>query len=299
MDRLDISIIRELSQSQTMLPAKVGLRSSYRSMAKKLRVSPGTIRNRLQSLYGSGFLSGSSVYFNPGILGFKAGAYAVEIPTNLSKRDAIEKLKMTDGVIIIHNFHSALVGIFFIFKESDLQIKLQQFRAATGAKEGLYSEVPYPQCTAHLREAEWTLIDRLSKGPFESHNQLARDLGMKVRTLKNQMSKIMRAQAVLSMPTLNYRAIERGIPSDLIVIFSDPATRNITEQKVSELLNSYLLFVGISEEYNVYNLVLPNFPMVADLEADIRMVEGVKMVRAELVEEHIDLIKKLVKYIPK
>jgi hypothetical protein len=36
MDKLDITIIREMSQAQTMLPAKVGLRSSYREMAKKL-----------------------------------------------------------------------------------------------------------------------------------------------------------------------------------------------------------------------------------------------------------------------
>jgi DNA-binding Lrp family transcriptional regulator len=50
MDKLDTAILREMSQANMQLPAKVGLSPSYREMARKLKVSPATIGNRVQTL---------------------------------------------------------------------------------------------------------------------------------------------------------------------------------------------------------------------------------------------------------
>jgi DNA-binding Lrp family transcriptional regulator len=84
-------------------------------MARKLHVSSGTIWNRIRSMYASGFLLGSSVYFNPSLLGLKGGAYAFDVPSLASKIQIIERLKLLDYVLFIHNFSGTLVGIFFVY----------------------------------------------------------------------------------------------------------------------------------------------------------------------------------------
>ncbi len=216
MDKLDITIIREMSQAQTMLPAKVGLRSSYREMAKKLGVSPGTIRNRVEKMYSTGVLSGSSVYLNPSLLGLKGGAYAMDVSPNLSKNKAVDRLKSLDGILFIHNFRGSLVGIQFVYEdERALKKKIDLFQTVSGAeRKGIFSRVVFPPCTTTLTDPEWLLISRLSRQTFGSYSQLARQLKISVRTVRRRLSKLLAARAIMSVPTLDYRAISGSVPAD-------------------------------------------------------------------------------------
>ncbi len=269
-------------------------------MARKLRISPGTIRNRVKALSSSGILLGSSIYFNPNLLGLEGGAFAVEVPSNEDKNEVIEKIKHIEGILFIHNFYSALVGIAFVCEKGSLQSKLDSFRATAGAGEGsgFFSRVMYPPCDISPSGPEWALIARLSRNNYKSYAELAKDLDVSVRTLKSRMSGILRSRAVLSLPTLNYRAITIGVPADVIVVFTHPSRKHEAEEKVLELLGKYLVFAGVGSDYMVYNLIVPSLPMVEDLEDSIGKIAGVNSVRAELVREHIDLARNIAELIP-
>jgi hypothetical protein len=58
-----------------------------------------------------------------------------------------------------------------------------------------------------------------------------------------------------------------------------------------------LILAGIGREYVVYNLILPSVAIASELASTISGLEGVAMVRVELVDEHIDLTRNLMGYV--
>jgi hypothetical protein len=107
------------------------------------------------------------------------------------------------------------------------------------------------------------------------------------------MAKVLRAMTVLSSPTLNYRAIKNAVPADVIVVFTSPDVKSQAEGKIIRILGDFLIFAGVGEEFVVYNLILPSMHMVSDLVNSVKVIDGVKTVRAGLVDEHIDLTRNL------
>jgi DNA-binding Lrp family transcriptional regulator len=283
-----------------MVPARVGLRSSTREIAKKLRTSPGTVANRTRAMYASGLLLGSSVYFNPVLLGLHGGAYALEVSPTLPKPQVIGELKSIEGLLFIHNFHGNLIGIYFAYKDGNsLERKLELFRTTCLANNGIFSAIPFPPCTISPTASEWKLISRLSEKSYESYSQLATELNTSVRTLKRKISRIQDGGAILSSPRLNYTRIDVGVACDVIVIFSSPEKKPEAEKKITTLLTDCLLFGGPAEDYMVYNLVVPNLHTASELANLVRKIGGVRTTRIELVDEHIDLTEGLQTMIPR
>jgi DNA-binding Lrp family transcriptional regulator len=248
-------------------------------------------------MQSSGFLLGSSIYPNPSLLDLKGGAYAFDVPSSSKQKiQIIEQLKLMDCPIFIHNHNGSFVGIFFVYRdeEAELRNKLKEFRNLSGEVDGIFSPVIFPPCRERLSEPERVLISRLTEGrEFQSYSQIAKELKVSVRTAKRRMAKIFRAQAILSSPTLNYQAIKEAVPADMIVSFATPHNRGEMEEKIIKILDDYLIFIGLGEEFIVYNLILPSMHAVIDLTNTVKRIEGVKSVRAELVNEHIDLTRNL------
>lgn len=63
MDRIDLGIIGELTEDA---------RTSFRSIAKKLKVSPDTIANRYSKLMEDGVICGSTVVIDPKKIGYQS-----------------------------------------------------------------------------------------------------------------------------------------------------------------------------------------------------------------------------------
>ncbi len=63
MDKIDLTIIEKL---------KKDARTSFREIARKLKVSPDTIVNRFRMLRKKGVIQGSTVVINPERIGYKS-----------------------------------------------------------------------------------------------------------------------------------------------------------------------------------------------------------------------------------
>ncbi|MGI0079523.1 MAG: hypothetical protein ACRECH_07855 [Nitrososphaerales archaeon] len=83
------------------------------------------------------------------------------------------------------------------------------------------------------------------------------------------------------------------MPADLVVVFANPGAKDDVEEKILRLVGDFLIFVGVGEDYIVYNLIVPGIQIASDLANSVGRIEGVRMARAELVEEHIDLTRSL------
>ncbi|HYA70411.1 MAG TPA: AsnC family transcriptional regulator [Thermoplasmata archaeon] len=298
MDDLDVQILRELNQASGVLPGRPGFRASYREIARAVSVSPGTARNRINRLYASGVLTGSSVYANPSVLGLEAGAYAVEVSHSHRKRDVINRLRALEGVYFIQNFRGTLVGVAFVYPDTVAREQtLESILGITGASGGFFSVVPYPPCHETLSPPEWKLVSRLVQGSFARYADLARELGVSVRTIKRRVSKLVRSHAVLCVATLDYRALSGCVPTDLIVAFSSPAARHEAERRILALVRDRMIFAGVWTDIGLYSLVLPKVSMASQIAEDVARIPGVGMSRVEIVEEHIDQVGSLRKYV--
>jgi len=297
LDKVDVKILRELMQAHTVLPATPGLGSSYRKIARRLGLSHNTVRSRVGKMYGTGVISGSSVYPNPGLLGLKAGAFAVDVSPALQKAEVVRQLQGIEGVFFIHNFRGSLVGIGFAYEEgAGPDRKVAHFKDVAGAEEGIFTQIRHPPCSAALTQPELSLVRRLSTGSFSTYSALAEELGCSVRTLKRRISKLVEEAAIFSLPTLDFRAITGGVPAELMVLPNERVAKSTLDGKLLEVLGDSAFYVGAWDKLEVYFLVLPRVSALTDLLERVRGTEGVLIARGEIVEEYVDRVRALGRY---
>lgn len=298
MDGLDVRILRELTQATGVLPARLGFRASYRTIARALDVSPGTVRNRVHRMTAEGVLMGTSVYGNPSLLGLEAAAYAVEVSPDRKKTEVVERLRRLDNIYFIQNFRGNLLGLTFVFPDDVARAKtIGAIQRITGARGGVFSRVLYPPCHVRPTQPEWRLLSRLMRESFSTYAALARELGVSIRTVKRGVAKLVHGRALLSVPTLNYRALSGCVPVDLVVAFTSPAARHEAERKVLAMVGDMMIFAGLWADFGLYSLLLPGVSTATHLAEEVPRIPGVGMARVEIVDEHIDQVGSLQRYV--
>jgi len=294
LDRLDVRILRELYQAHTAWPARPGLATPYRAIARRLDAAPGTVRNRLQRMLRSGFLRGISLYPNPNLLGLRTGSYAIEVPSPTEKESVVERLTRAEGVMFVENFRGPLIGLAVIYRdEPALRRCLARLDRMSGSRRGVFSAVPHPPALRPLSPTEWAVVSRLMDAPTASYLSLSRDLGVSGRTLRRRLRGLVEAGAVLTVPRIDYRSLSGAVAADLIVSFGDPTLRADAERRIRSLLDDRMTYAGGWEGFNIYRLLLPNVALLGELDRRVREVPGVRFVRGELVIELIDCSRKL------
>ena len=298
LDSLDIRILRELTQAQTVFPARVGMQASYRTIARAVGASFGTVRNRIRTMSEEGVLRGSSTYPSPRLLGLRAASYAVEVGPPRTKAEVVEQLRGVDGMLFIQNFRGALLGLAFVAPEgAPPDRKLDEIDRIVGGPRGVLGTVAYPPCSVALTETDRALVRRLVTGSFESYRQLSAELRISVRTIKRRLSRLIDSNAILSVPTMDYRAISGNVPADLLVAYSGPVPRSAAARRILERVGEYLIYMGMWSDLELYSLILPRFSLANELADEIARVPGVVHARVELVDEHIDLTRNLRRFL--
>ena len=295
MDKLDMAIIRELTGS--ILPPRRGFAPSYRQISKKLGTSPGTLRNRINIMYKSEILLGSTVFPNPNLIGLKVAAYTVEIPNSKVKADLFQKLKLVEGVYAAHDFVGSRSWVVFFYKnEAELERTHFLLNEISGTA-GFLTNLFFPPCPVSFTKSEAELILHLSKNALVSYAKLGKNLGIPVRTLKREMSRLVRENMILSLPTVDYTAIEGCVPADLLVFFEDNKARAEAVSKVLEIVMDHLILASMYDVVGMCSLVLPRVASTGELAARVKRISGVKDAWVEIVSEHFMEGKQFVKYI--
>ena len=298
MDRLDVLILRELMQARTIWPGKPGLPSSYRSIARSVGTSPGTVRNRIREMSRIGFFQGSAVYPNLNLIGLRAGSYAIEVAASLRKSEVIRELARIDQVVTAQDFRGNLLGLGLVYATEEERTSLLAYidRLAR-SRPGIFSRVNHPPFTGSLTVAEGRLVSRLVAGGFRSYAQLARELEVSDRTLKRRIAKIVGTGAVLSFPRLEYRAVVGGVLAELLVSFLDPRSKSAAVSQILTRVEPWLIYAGVWEEFDAYRLVLPNVSIAPELAEEVGRIEGVGAARVEFVDRVIVRLHALRKYV--
>jgi len=289
LDGFDVRIIQELTQAQTLLAGHPGLAESYREVARKVALPPSTVRSRIQRMYRTGVLRGSSLYPNPTLLGLRVGAYTFDVAPTLRKREVVERLKLLDGVWFLQNFSSALVGLVFVYRAGDTaEQKLAEIDRIAGAIPWRFADLPFPFSPIVFSPSDRVLVGRLVRGSFSSYDGLARDTGLSVRTIKRKLGRLTRGMALFSLPTIDYRAVRGAVPADVVVAYSGPTQRSESEPEILRTLREYVVFAGIWSSYSLYSMMLPSVSLLAEIVDRLGRVPGVESLQSGFVDEHID-----------
>lgn len=290
MDKLDVRIVRELLQGEPSLslwPERATAKPALAFLSRKLRVAESTVRKRYERL--SGFVSGWSLMVNPSLLGVKWGALWLQVPANISKRDALEKLALMDDVLVIVNYASRCIACVFLYPDGTrIETKAKQIQRLLDCVESLWTDIPVPPCEAELSRSDARII--LSRGAdlTKSNRDVAEELGVSSRTIKRRLLRLVEARAVWPQATLNVGALEGRVYADLLLECRDPDARTATEAEILGLVDDYLFFharfVGLSQ----FSLMLPGVPAAGTLLDRVTRLGGVRMARFDFVEEWIE-----------
>jgi DNA-binding Lrp family transcriptional regulator len=280
-----------------VLPGRPGIRPSDRKMAKLLNIPPATLRYRIRRMYSSGILKGSIMFPNPNLLGLKYGAYTLDISDLPQKPEIVRKLKLVDGAYMIHDFVGSLVWVTFLY-EGDLELpkKLDLMKEIAGV-QGIFSTIPYPPCTASLTRVDAELLLHLAKHGLPTAGELAKKLGASVRTVERRLSKLVGEGALLSLPSVNYRAITDCVPADLLVFFKDLDAARAAQRNILSLLGDQLILAALWDVVGMCSLMLPNVSAATELVDRVKLFEGVVAARIDIVKDHIDLTTTFRKYL--
>jgi DNA-binding Lrp family transcriptional regulator len=286
MDKIDVAIIRELTQGGLVLPGKPGFAPSYREVSMKIGIPFTTVSSRINLMYKLGVLRGSFFYPNPNLFKLNTAAYTTHISEELDKADAFRKLKSFDAIISAHDFLGRMAWITFVFSdEQDLERKLSALKKIAGA-EGILSRIPFPPCTDSFSKSEALLMLHLTTKGLESYAGLARNLETSTRTLVRRMSKIAKENMILSIPNVDYSAMEGSVPADLLFFFANEQARATGEPKILELVKDYVIFGALFDIVGMCSLILPNAVLLKEIEGKVKQIDGVMQSYIEIVVEH-------------
>jgi hypothetical protein len=117
-----------------------------------------------------------------------------------------------------------------------------------------------------------------------------------VQTLKQKLATLIADGVILSVPTMDYRKIDDAVPADLIVLFRPNYARLKVHREIMDLLEDYVIYAGAWDKFGLYSLIVRS---VSDVSYLVEELDGVKMVRGEIVEEHVDQVGALGSYVEK
>jgi len=247
------------------------------------------VRSRVAKLRASGFLGRPRIIANPRLLGLEQSSYHASVAPGVSKEVVLRQICAVEGIFLIVNFHGRGLGVIFCHDEGspphEKQVLLDRL---CGSTADFVEPVPLPPVSSRLTRADWDLVRSVCTRGARTHAELARELGLSVRTVKRRLSKLIDSWSIVSFPRFDFRAIPGGAAASLMYRPSGTARAAEVEARVLALTQDHLLYFGRWGGVAQLMLIVPNPSAATALAKATEVVKGVSWAKVELVDELID-----------
>ena len=231
---LDFAILCERYRDA---PGGVGFdpRKSPELIARRLSVSPATVRRRLTEWRGSGFFRGYDVLPHPELLGGRWVARLLEFHDPIDQETALGSLELIDGVIQIVPSRNLLMVVYFVDSAALADRRLRQLRKIVGARE-IGPEMPFllPACPRRMTRPDWRLLRTLRRTPEAKLSVLAAEVGQSPRTTSRRLDALLDAGAIMFDPILDFSRFSQTI-AVLVAYLSSPESSGEVERQIRGL----------------------------------------------------------------
>jgi DNA-binding Lrp family transcriptional regulator len=242
-DKLDVKIFRSLAWEAAVAPSSDQVITSLKSIAKRLGADDATVNYRYKRLQESGCMSAWQLLVNPTLFGRTLLEIMVDVQPESAKPDMIRKLKLVSEVSGMVDFYGRALWLIVMHNGEESCSRIIELISRITNTESL-TQVRWtlPACRkSSITETDVAIIRSLSNDARKSFVQVARELGLSVRTVRNHVGRLRGENAIFSVPTLNLGGIPGLIPACLSYTYAKHDAKGIADRAmISHFDASYL-----------------------------------------------------------
>lgn len=232
VDGLDMDIVRELFRPGVF---QWNFRESLSNVSRAVGVDEETVRVRLKRMEADGVLNGVDVIVNPTLLGRHMVQLRAGMPSGRARAEAIERLKLVDGVLWIYEDMGPWINITAMVEPGGTTERLQNLVASITGSAVQSGTVPMPPCAIEPTPADWQLIQALRRGARAPYEELADATGMSEKTVRRRVQRMIEAHALMLNPHIDYSRIRGIIPTIARVVLRDPTNRHAVDSRLAAI----------------------------------------------------------------
>lgn len=200
-------------------------RRSPEVIARRLGVSPATVRRRFADWRAEGFMLGYDVLPHPGLLGGRLAARLLEFPDAVAQERAVRRLGLVDGIIQVIPSRNTLMVVYFLDSETQVGRRLLQLREVSGTGTiGPEMSFEFPPCTRRMTRTDWRLVRALRRAPEARLAALADEVGQSQRTTSRRFNSLLDEGAIIFDPILDYTHFSETLA--VVVAYLDTPDRS-------------------------------------------------------------------------
>jgi DNA-binding Lrp family transcriptional regulator len=257
MDELDVKIFRALVSESAIAPSRDQVNSSLRSIAKRLGADDATVNYRYKRLQESGCMSAWQLVVNPTLFGCALLEVMVDVQPESAKPDVIRKLKLVGEVSGMVDFYGKALKLIFMHNGEESRSRtIELISRITNTETLTQVRWAVPACReGRITETDVAIIRSLSNDARKSFVQVARELGISVRTVRNHVGRLRRENNIFSVPTLNIGGIPGLIPACLSYAYAKHDAKGIADRAALSHFQASYLWGGFADPNSGWILV--------------------------------------------
>jgi DNA-binding Lrp family transcriptional regulator len=262
-------------------------RETNSQLARRLGVSPETIRLTLKRLRKTGSVPEWRLIINPHLIGGFLAIIELDVGEYDRKRIVMSNLAQIDGVINILNFfNKGLRVLFYCDDDGSLERKISLISALCGSlrDDATWWRLPLPACQMKFKRTDWEILLALRKDPLRSSSSLARDVHTSTRTVNRRLS-LMTSDHVGWLMPIRQIANSKGLTCSYLV------QGEVDDHLVDELIISASGTIDFSARWRsdlcARTVALHNISKAEELTDSLKRLPGVTRVKMNLPKEFI------------
>lgn len=299
LDELDVLILRNLLARP---PQEVGIRKPLSAIARVLGVDEATVRTRLNKWSERGLLVGWGALLNPSLVGLRASSLRFELPEKYSKREAIEQLRLLEGVWEIRDYFGRWLHVGVFYDESDtIENMTRLLPKIFGVDKIVRADFEFPPALEMPDTKDMMIIGSMAWSPRKPSRTIARETGLSTKTIAKRMLKILEGRICFIGCFLEYRNMVGILKGDMLVFYKRETERTRVDEQILRIVGNSLLMADPPRPgYGWFTLLLGNLSQQVEILERVLNTGGVTsaylqiLVQQEIVSKGLESLEKRV-----
>jgi DNA-binding Lrp family transcriptional regulator len=297
LDELDVKIFRALIHESAVAPSNPQVNSSLRSIATRVGADDMTVNRRYKKLQESGSMSAWWLLVNPTFFGWKMVEVTVDVQPESEKSDMIRKLKLVHEIAQIINFYGRAMKMMLIYKNEESRSRtIELISRITNTETMTQTHWRLPQSrTEHLTETDLAIIGALSRAARKNYAQVARELGVSLRTVRSRVGRLRMENTVFAIPNLNMGGIPGLIPVYLSFSYMNHESKETVDRAMRSHFEASYFSGAFTDRENGY--IVLSASTMQDVQESLewaKSLPGVASARVDILIKTLIFPEKLV-----
>lgn len=286
MDALDLEILSTVGYVPWSPSARDPGRLRPSRLAKRLDVTPETVRDRLRAMEQADVIRAWEAYPNPQHCGLQVGGWAFAPPTRETAGRALDEITLVDGVLEVFTYRGPLLSVALAYED-----ETQRDRRLALLSRRLDDEEPVHVIDPPLREpnssmdaTDWRIVAALRGDARRPLSEVADEVGRSYRTVKRRFDQMTSEASLFLAPRVDLSRVDGLLPFTLALTVEAPP--QAVAEDVDEVLEGRLLHRLVPPDPQARLLVVGSWAHtvheMGTLEAEVQRLEDVSGARALL-----------------